>query len=341
MSVNREVPGTGPESVRLQESLAFLRQGRQVRLLRPPEVERIARRLRRRNHRPRRVVIWPAVITLGLVLVAGATFALAKGGLRSLPIVGPLLGPLLAPAHSTGESKSGKYRRPDVPKSVAANPPATGRFMVVPTLGPAVQTTPAATQNAPAPADGPAQAPTPELVKTSELPAHSVRPANPSPRTAALRAPEASHDRALAAQLPESFVPPPAAEEKTNTIVEESRSFASVIEPWHRTRDARLTLALLNAHERRFPSGYMHLESRVLRAEIYLTQGRESEALSVLDTLSLAGIPRARELEAVRGELRVKVGRCADGKRDLDDVLEKGVADSLAKRATQAISHCP
>jgi len=34
-------------------------------------------------------------------------------------------------------------------------------------------------------------------------------------------------------------------------------------------------------------------------------------------------------------------GRCAEGKRNLGDVLEEGVADALAKRAAQAFSHCP
>ena len=130
-------------------------------------------------------------------------------------------------------------------------------------------------------------------------------------------------------------------DEEENPIVAESRSFASVIEPWHRTRNASTALALLDAHEGRYPRGHMRLESRVLRAEIYLAQGRESDALSVLDAVSLSGLPRARELQTVRGELRIKAGRCADGKRDLDDVLEKGVADALAKRSAQAIAHCP
>jgi hypothetical protein len=85
----------------------------------------------------------------------------------------------------------------------------------------------------------------------------------------------------------------------------------------------------------------MRLESRVLRAEILLAEGHESEALKILDSMALSGIPRGRELQTVRGELRIKAGRCSEGKRDLGDVLEKGVADALAKRASQAISHCP
>ena len=167
------------------------------------------------------------------------------------------------------------------------------------------------------------------------------RGAEPRPRTLALRDPGDARQGARAAQTPELPAPPPAADKEENPLVAESRSFATVIEPWHRTRNASATLALLDAHERRYPGGHMRLESRVLRAEIYLSQGRESEALGVLDSLSLSGIPRARELQTVRGELRIKAGRCAEGKRDLGEVLEKSVADALAKRAAQAISHCP
>jgi outer membrane PBP1 activator LpoA protein len=123
--------------------------------------------------------------------------------------------------------------------------------------------------------------------------------------------------------------------------VAESHSFASVIEPWHRTHNASAALALLDAHEQRYPNGHMRLETRMLRAEIYLAQGREAEALAVLDSLALSGIPRARELQTVRGELRIKAGRCPEGKRDLGDVLDKSVADSLARRAAQALHHCP
>ena len=157
----------------------------------------------------------------------------------------------------------------------------------------------------------------------------------------ALHDPGDTRQGARADQTPESPAQLPAADKEENPIVAESRSFATVIEPWHRTHNAGATLALLDAHERRYPSGHMRLESRVLRAEIFWAQGRESEALDVLDSLSLSGIPRARELQTVRGELRIKAGRCAEGRRDLGDVLEKGVADALAKRATRAISHCP
>ena len=126
-----------------------------------------------------------------------------------------------------------------------------------------------------------------------------------------------------------------------NPILEESRSFSAAIERWHRERDGSAALAALDAHERRFPAGHLQPEARLLRAEILLANGRERESLALLDRVMLQGSPRARELFTVRGELRIKLGRCSEGRADLDEVLAKGVVDDFAKRATQAIRHCP
>ena len=50
-------------------------------------------------------------------------------------------------------------------------------------------------------------------------------------------------------------------------------------------------------------------------------------------------LPRGRELLTVRGELRIKAGRCDDGRADLAAVL--GGSDILAERARNALTHCP
>jgi hypothetical protein len=124
-------------------------------------------------------------------------------------------------------------------------------------------------------------------------------------------------------------------------IVAESRSFASALERWHRDHDAAAALVALDAHARRFPSGQLGLEARLLRVEILLASGRDGDALALLDHMAIAGVPRARELRTVRGELRIKLGRCADGKADLKAVLGASTADPLAERARRAIAACP
>ena len=326
MSAAKEDSRSEPKSERLQQSLAFLHQARAVRGLHTAQVERIERRLRRHSHRPRRLVMVPVVATLGLLVVAGAAFAVAKGGLRSLPIVGPLF----APAASTSDSKPEKNRHPALPKATVDKAAAP-----VPSA-----LAPAPIQRAPLAALQPTRVIASTLEKTSAPAAHAVRAEGPRPHTLALRDPKASHQPPRMAVAPETPAPLPVGKEE-NPIVAESRSFASVLEPWHRTHNPGTALALLDAHERRYPSGHMRLESHILRAEIYLAQGREGEVLKVLDAIALSGIPRGRELQTVRGELRIKAGRCADGKRDLGEVLEKSMSDALAKRAAQAIAHCP
>jgi uncharacterized protein YjiS (DUF1127 family) len=134
---------------------------------------------------------------------------------------------------------------------------------------------------------------------------------------------------------------PAPAEVAVDPILAESQSFAEAIERWHRDHDGRGALAALDTHEQRFPSGRLGVEARVLRAEILLSRGSEREGLMILDRMNLAGAPRARELLTVRGELRIKLGRCAEGRADLEEVLRKGTADGFAKRAAQALEHCP
>lgn len=124
-------------------------------------------------------------------------------------------------------------------------------------------------------------------------------------------------------------------------IQAESRSFSAALAEWHRDHDAKAALAALDGHERSFPGGQMQLEARLLRAEILLQQGREREALALLDSMYLPELPRGRELQTVRGELRIKYGRCTEGRRDLDEVLAKDRTDGLARRAARAISLCP
>ena len=63
--------------------------------------------------------------------------------------------------------------------------------------------------------------------------------------------------------------------------------------------------------------------------------------LQLLDSVPLAGVPRARELLTVRGELRIKFGLCQEGRRDLDAVLAKDTTDGFAARASRAIRLCP
>lgn len=313
MSADDIVPGEDKQLYR--RGLGFLERGRHLRGLSEVAFQRIERRLERpAPARPRRRFLL-ATATVVVALLVGSAFAVARVGWRGLPFVGRLFGervvaPLPVPRPAT--------RRPPAPASqVKADLPA-----------------PAAAPPLPEPSASPASsAPVPGAVPVASAiePAAQVeRKAVPAQRKLAARAVEA---------VPVGTSPAPAAAE--NPILAESQSFAAALARWHRERDGRAALAALDAHDQRFPAGHLGPESRLLRAEILLAQGYESEGLALLDRLSLGGSPRARELYTVRGELRIKHGRCREGKADLDEVLAKGVADGFGRRAVEALHHCP
>lgn len=121
----------------------------------------------------------------------------------------------------------------------------------------------------------------------------------------------------------------------------EARSLANALARWRRDGQGEVALALLLAHERRFPQGGLSVESRIARAEILLALDRRDQALAVFDSLTLTGLPRARELETLRGELRAHAGRCRDARSDLSHVVAGGGADDLSRRAARALAGCP
>jgi len=345
MSANSHSTRKGEKARLLQESLAFLHQARQVRDLHPAQVERIRKRMQASDSRPHRAARWPAWAALALVLVAGAGLAVAQVDLRSLPILGSLFGPKPAPTEPSGRAHRSPGTRP--PSRRAEPAPVPGPDETAQATPFADPTVPAMQPPAPLPAtDG--VRPVPMVPAQPTLLPVPAAPRAPSPAELAgaqvRQKPQAPAHGAVAnraADLGPSPVAPPDAAKAADPLVLESRSIAAVIERWHHDHDARAALAALDAHDRRYPSGAMHMETRVLRAELCLAVGRQSEALLVLDGLALAGIPRARELATVRGELRVKAGRCLEARQDLGAVLEKNLTDALAKRAAQALSHCP
>jgi hypothetical protein len=322
MSVHKDSSEIGAKSE--QEGLGFLHQARKVRDLDAVRVERIARRLRRPAARPRRALLLPALLALALVMVAGATLATAQGGLSALPIVGSLFAP--KPAPPPAPPHAGHARA--LPRKSGWDPRSDISTPAPAATAPLPEQVPPAALPEPAPIAQPAHAAAPALAHREASDKVVFQDARP-------HLGDDGHTVARPAEAPARNAG------TEDAIVTESRAFAGVIESWRRQRDAGTALILLETYERRYPAGHMQLEARVLRAEIYLAQDRNDAALAVLDAVSLPGLPRARELQTVRGELRVKAGRCREARADLGDVLGANLTDALAKRATQALAHCP
>jgi hypothetical protein len=324
-----------------RRGIGFLHQARPLCGLAPGAFARIEKRLEAPPRGARRRPLLLAAATLGMVLVAGTAYAVVNGGLAHLPLVGPWF----APSHADSDRRPQPLRRSHRP----AKPPLT-----VPAGTGVPAAVPVEAAGAPAeeraPADRAAVSPAPAGLAPAAAnpgaaaPAAGSKPAPTAPRKVALASPTSvptstAPARASAPVLP---APAPVAPAKAaNPILDESRSFSAAIERWHRERNASAALAALDEHDQRYAGGWLGMESRLLRAEILLAQGREREGLALLDQVTIAGSPRARELFTVRGELRIKLGRCREGRADLDEVLVKGMADAFARRAAEALAHCP
>jgi hypothetical protein len=174
----------------------------------------------------------------------------------------------------------------------------------------------------------------PAPVPTAEPPAAVLVPSpsqrDPSPRRIARVEPPPS-----SAPTVKEALPPEGA------LSVEARSLADALARWRRDGKAEQALALLAEHDRRFPRGALGIEAKVARAEILLGLSRKPQALAVLDSLTLASLPRARELETLRGELRAQAGRCTEARADLARVLSITQGDELGRRASRALSTCP
>ena len=289
-------------------ALEFLRSARGLRGLSESQIDRIESRL---SHPPRRR--FPAgrlafCASVALLLLGGA--AVASGLVRVPWLSGWFPSRSLAPkgvkGAAPGSASRGARSRPS--RVVAPQPEP----LVAP-LAP----TPSA----------PPIAPMPDPVRRA-------RPGAGSPSDTARRTP---------GTVPPPLVPTPPTREAPaeSPLLVEGRSFAGALAIWHRERDSVAALAALDAHDRRFGDGQMRWESRLLRAEILLSLRRDREAMRILDRVPLAGLPRERELRTVRGELRIKYGRCAEGRADLAVVLASDNRDGFGKRAAHAAALCP
>ena len=292
----------------------LLQEGRGLRGLTPDQVQRIASRLEAAVAPARRRRLVPVAATLVVLLSAGTALAWATGTLQRLPLVRALFS-LHSPASRA-------------PRPSAGAPPAlrsTG--VAAPIELPTVASADGLEATAPS---GWANMAAPPARRRGVL-------AHPAPGPHERRDQIAPVPSPIAAAAPRTSAP----EAPDSPIVREGESFATVLRRWRRDHDGQAALAALDLHDRSFPGGQMALESRLLRVEILLFEHRDHDALAILDGLPLGkvSLPRGGELLTVRGELRIKAGRCDDGRADLAAVL--GGSEILAERARNALTHCP
>jgi len=264
----------------------FLGRAKDTVGLKNAEIAAIERRLLLQGPSVVRLRLWPALIVVVVVLIAGSGMALVGGWRPQLPFV--------------GRGSTDSHARPAVPRSKPAAK-HSGETVVLPP---------------------PAQPPT--------VPASEPRASLPARRAPRQDSPGVSPPAPSSDGVPDE-----------SPVSAEARSLAQALSLWRREKNGDAALSLLDAHERRFSHGALSVESKVARAEILLALARRDHALRVLDSLGLIGLPRARELETLRGELRVEAGRCREARADLSRVLEGTRDDDLGRRARAALARCP
>jgi hypothetical protein len=269
------------------------------------DVAAIARRLSRPPRVRRRLVLWPALAGAAVLLVTGSVMAVVVGWRPRLPFMHQA-----APPAPSQPPSSPTRRHPPIEREVKR----------------AVEAPPSPA----APVPGPSEAPSPATVTPPSMPRSAARrPVRPEAAAPPTVAPVAA----------------PAATPSEGALSVEARSLSDALARWRRDGNAEAALAHLREHDRRFPGGALAVESKVARVEILLAVGRRAEALTTLDTLNLQGLPRARELETVRGELRMQAGRCADARTDFAQVLHgtpRGRPnDEFDTRASRGLTKCP
>jgi len=334
---DREAPGKASKEARpgVQDeardgrSLRLLHAVRSPRGLTPEQVRRIASRLDAAAVPvPRRSLV-PVLAASALLLSAGTAAAWATGTLPRIPVLGSLF-------------SSTRLSRPAPPHAMVASP---GRSLAV--AAPKEEALTAELD----------QLGEPDRTEASQAPRREDRAAGVSPASRrhvrvppgplAARPEPAAPQESHAARpeptgpgefstAPSKIVPP-----SDSPIAREGESFGTVLRSWRRNHDHRAALSALDLHDHAFAGGQMTLESRLLRIEILLSDGRDREGLALLDRLALGSgtVPRSRELLTVRGELRIRAGRCADGRADLAPI--GAGSDGFAKRARNALTHCP
>jgi hypothetical protein len=340
---------------------AFLWQARPMVGLTDGEIGAIERRLLHRGGVRRGVGRFPAlamVVALGLLVASGSVMALVGGWCPPLPFLGrspTAAPPRLRPAKAratvrgieranlapTAERVSQPSPLPEGEGESAARPSGVHGLAPVDQASSPLQSPSKPFPNvAPAPETRPPGAlrPPPRQEALLLPPPRQEALVQPPPRREAWVQPP-PHQEAL--EMPPPSIPSAPASGNEGALSAEARFLSDALARWRRDGNAEAALALLRAHESRFPHGALLVESKVARAEILLTLGRRDQALSVLDSLSLASLPRARELQTLRGELRARVGRCREARLDLSPVL-LDLADDLGKRASLALAnHCP
>jgi tetratricopeptide (TPR) repeat protein len=180
-----------------------------------------------------------------------------------------------------------------------------------------------------------------DAVRAPEVPA-PVAAAPPVPvaqRTLAPARPAASPPPRFIAPAPPLPSAPPAPV-AVESLAAEARLLGAAVRALRQEDNPAKALALLDDFSVRFPRGSLGAEATLARIDSLGRLGRDRERLEVLDRLRFSGMPHARELRVLRGELRLRTGRVQAAADDFEIALGEGPADQLGERALYGRASC-
>ena len=165
-------------------------------------------------------------------------------------------------------------------------------------------------------------------VPTKEIPVQDEAP----PRT--LRA--VRQHVALSAPIPPAPPTVPVALAPPSPVAIEQALLGDILKSLRKQHDPQAALGMLEDHAKRFPHTVLFPEAAMLRVEALLGLGRNAEALSVLDRLSLGSTPNQEERLVLRGELRAAAGRWREAREDFETPLATPVSSAMNGKSRDA-----
>jgi tetratricopeptide (TPR) repeat protein len=124
-------------------------------------------------------------------------------------------------------------------------------------------------------------------------------------------------------------------------VVAESRLLAEALAALRQGRDPQHALRTLDQYDQRFPTGSLSPEAAAARIDALLALGRKGQALARLEALSFERLPRAAEMQVLRGELRAGRGNLTGAVDDFESALSwPGAPAAVIERALYGRSSC-
>jgi hypothetical protein len=118
-------------------------------------------------------------------------------------------------------------------------------------------------------------------------------------------------------EQPSPAKPTPSASDAQNA----SKYLTQAMQAFRVGHSPKTALSILDSHATELAKAAFAHEATLLRVDVLLALRRPTEALRLLDGMSLTAVPASWTLLVTRGELRAAINRCAEGIGDFDLVL--------------------